>query len=173
VKASALIAEAANVLQSRSSSGHNSVPTPRPRGDRSGPGLSERGPPRSKSQGTRQLARIEGVVTEIQRELHEVRILSDSFEVEADLEKTGLQLQAPAQSQPVLRYSTLGTLDTLGMESLDRKWRANAEHILKIESSWAQRVKDAEEATSMSDERARFAEEAHGRLLREKAEMVD
>ncbi|CAE7223938.1 invs, partial [Symbiodinium sp. CCMP2592] len=218
VKASALIAEATTVLQSRSS-GHNSAPTPRPR-DPTGPGPAERGSSRSKSQGprqsgTRQLARIEGVVTEIQRELNEVKVLSDSFE-EPGTQST---LLAPGACIPTVAHVGVGELMHVAggispvgsrtkvhphgatllhplhpagsispaylpagtprpthswyRELEERKWRANAEHILMIESSWAQRVKEAEEAASRSDERARVAEEAHGRLLREKAEMAD
>ncbi|CAE7501080.1 invs [Symbiodinium sp. KB8] len=219
VKASALIAEATTVLQSRSS-GHNSAPTPRPR-DPTGPGIAERWSSRSRSQGprqpgTRQLARIEGVVTEIQRELNEVKVLSDSFEepgtqstllaptlahvgvgelmhVAGGISPVGSRtkvlgshvsghgatllhpLQPAGSVSPAYLYpaGTPRQTHSWHRELEERKWRANAEHILMIESSWAQRVKEAEEAASRSDERARVAEEAHGRLLREKAEMAD
>ncbi|CAE7910835.1 unnamed protein product [Symbiodinium necroappetens] len=162
------------------------------------------------------LARIEGVVTEIQRELNEVKVLSDSFEepgtqstllaptlahvgvgelmhVAGGISPVGSRtkvlgshvsghgatllhpLQPAGSVSPAYLYpaGTPRQTHSWHRELEERKWRANAEHILMIESSWAQRAKEAEEAASRSDERARVAEEAHGRLLREKAEMAD
>ncbi|CAJ1332124.1 unnamed protein product, partial [Effrenium voratum] len=185
VKASELIAEATQVL-----SGQCSAPTPRPaRGDTPGSASSRSRSETCARSGARPspaLARIDGVVNQMQQELDEVRAFSDHcWEAEqkpeaepcVQFQEPEATLRHPAHLNPTFVYTTVRHQPLIApnwhWELQNRKSRANAEHIVKIESEWAQRVKEAEEAAGRSDERARLAEEAHGRLLQAKADLAD